>query len=275
MGFCAGLQATLVPPIELTQGGVYRENFDGMVAAGDSGCRTFYGEAVPEGWSLLTPTPGPGAYRLDNGRRMASGYYSYGSRSSRSGNTGDRALGTLHRNWGRSRDLAFGATFENSAALPLQGVQIQFYGEEWRLTARGVADRLNFQYSTDAHSLSDGTWVDFDGLDVVSMNLQRVGPTDGNAAQNRQLLEATLPLTVAAGSTFWIRWVDGGDVRRGSGLAVDDFSMTPFWESCDITPVPEAGAFWGGAGLLGLVLLGLRSRVRCGTDAGTRGSVPG
>ena len=57
-------------------------------------------------------------------------------------------------------------------------------------TAR--ADRLDFQYSTDATAVTSGTWTDVNALDFASPNTAAVGATDGNAAANRTALTGTI-----------------------------------------------------------------------------------
>jgi hypothetical protein len=124
-----------------------------------------------------------------------------------------------------------------------------------------------FQYSTDAHSLSSGHWVNFNLLDVKTVNLSNPGAHDGNADANRQMLSALLPLSLSGGETVWIRWLDEGrrlqdDARwrelylggRGAGLAIDDLSVTGVWAS-DVA-VPEMGTMWAGGALAFLALLG-------------------
>jgi hypothetical protein len=130
---------------------------------------------------------------------------------------------------------------------------IAYTGEQWRLGTTNRADRLDFQYSLDATSLTTGTWQDADALDFNSPDTSgSVGARNGNDLANRTLLSATLPLTVPAGGTFWLRWVDYDAAGADDGLAVDDFSLTA-WGSPSVA-VPESGRT---AGLLGLALAGL------------------
>ena len=55
-------------------------------------------------------------------------------------------------------------------------ITVQYTGEQWRLGAADAnIDRLDFQYSTDATSLTSGTYVNVDQLDFVSPNNTTVG----------------------------------------------------------------------------------------------------
>ncbi len=45
---------------------------------------------------------------------------------------------------------------------------ISYTGESWRIGSANRIDQLDFQYSTDATGLDDGTWTDFDNLDYVN-----------------------------------------------------------------------------------------------------------
>ncbi|NLE61235.1 MAG: ExeM/NucH family extracellular endonuclease, partial [Planctomycetes bacterium] len=108
-----------------------------------------------------------------------------------------------------------------------------YTGEQWRLgqnTTGRAADRLDFQFSTNATSLTNGTWVDNDSLDFSSPVVAgTVGALNGNMAPNRNALSFTITgLSIANGATFWIRWADT-DLIPGAddGLSVDDFSLTP------------------------------------------------
>jgi hypothetical protein len=56
-----------------------------------------------------------------------------------------------------------GAQLTNNTGTPVHCLVISYTGEQWRLgqiAAGRAADRLDFQLSTDALSLSTGTWTD-------------------------------------------------------------------------------------------------------------------
>ncbi|AMY08736.1 Endonuclease/Exonuclease/phosphatase family protein [Luteitalea pratensis] len=108
-----------------------------------------------------------------------------------------------------------------------------YTGEQWRLgqnTTGRAADRLDFQLSTNATSLTTGTWADHDALDFGSPVVAgTVGALNGNVAPNRTALNVTITgLSIPDGASFWVRWADS-DLIPGAddGLSVDDFSLTP------------------------------------------------
>src|SRR6185437_9535195 len=90
------------------------------------------------------------------------------------------------------------------------------------------ADRLDFQYSTDATSLTTGTWTDVDTLDFSSpVTSGSTGALDGNAAADRTAIAGTVAgLSLPAGQSVWIRWSDFNASGSDDGLAVDGFSLT-------------------------------------------------
>ena len=121
-----------------------------------------------------------------------------------------------------------GAGFTNSTGGAITSLDVAYTGEQWRVGATARADRLDFQYSTDATAVSNGTWTDVNALDFSSPNTAAVGATDGNAAANRAALTSTIDgLALAPGATVWIRWSDFNVSGSDDGLAVDDFSLTP------------------------------------------------
>ncbi len=135
-------------------------------------------------------------------------------------------------------------------------MSVSFTGEQWRLGAPSRLDRLDFQYSLDATSLTTGTWTDFNSLDFSTPNtLGSAGGRDGNVAGNRTGLSDVIDgLSIGAGSTFWFRWVDVDATSSDDGLAIDDFSVTG--RAAPSTAVPDGGATLG---LLSLGFFGLSS----------------
>ncbi len=215
-------------------GGAYFEDFDTLVSSGSSG-------TVPEGWYFLetgTSTYKNTAYRANDGSSNIGDTYSYGGAGS-----AERAFGSLRSNALIPR---FGAQFTNNTGHPIHALQISYVGEQWRLGATGRgADRLDFQLSTNATDLSSGSWTDYDLLDFSSpVTSGTVGALNGNAAANRATLGYTITgLDIPNGSAFWVRWVDADVLDAHDGLAVDDFSLTPYTAPTTIslsgTSLPE------------------------------------
>lgn len=193
----------------------HTQDFNTLAASGAS-------SAVPAGWGFdETGTNANGIYAAGTGSSNAGDTYSFGS----AGST-ERALGGL-----RSGALVpvLGAGFTNSTGSVVTSLDVSYVGEQWRLGAIRVPDRLDFQYSTDATSLTTGTWTDVNALDFSSpFTAGPVGARDGNLAANRLLVSAVVTgLNIPNGATFYVRWTDFDVTNADDGLAIDDFSITP------------------------------------------------
>src|SRR5690606_382428 len=88
-------------------------------------------------------------------------------------------------------------------------------------------DRLDFQYSTDATALDNGTWTDVNELDFETPNNTGVGAKNGNLPENQTVLGPVVisGLNVPDGGSLWLRWVDFNVSGSDDGLAIDDFSI--------------------------------------------------
>ena len=183
--------------------------------------------SLPEGW-YLTETGGGTrdneAYAADNGGSNTGDTYSYGATGS-----AERAFGGL-----RSSTLVpvIGASFTNNTADTVTALDISYIGEMWRagVPNRNAADRLDFQLSTNATSLTTGTWVDYNSLDYNGSNINATaGALNGNSSSNQTPVSFSITgLSIPNGASFWIRWTDF-DIAPGAddGLSVDTFSLTP------------------------------------------------
>ena len=245
---CAFVPLLGAQGVSLTQLDVaYTQNFNALSST--SGTTT--NALALTGW-FLTETGGSlrdnELYAVDIGSSTTGDTYSYGAASNP-----ERALGGL-----RTGTLVplFGAGFTNNTGATITSLAISYTGEQWRLGFAGRSDRLDFQYSTDATSITTGTWTDVDALDFTSPTTATAGAKDGNNAANRTLLSSTLSsLSVGAGSTIWIRWQDFDASNADDGLAVDDFSLTP-------AAVPEPASAAALAGLFASVCALSRRRGR-------------
>lgn len=195
----------------------YTQDFNSLANTGTTNT------ALPTGW--LFSEAGTGAnttYGADNGGNTAGNTYSYGS----TGNT-ERAFGSLQSG---SVAPTLGVGFTNNTGVPITTLTISYTGEQWRVgvASRTIADTLNFQYSTDATSLTTGTWVDENNLDFTSPTLNvAVGAVDGNAAANRTAKSFTIVgLNIADGASFYLRWADYNIASSDDGLSIDDISIT-------------------------------------------------
>jgi predicted extracellular nuclease len=202
-----------------TLGSAYTQDFNTLANSGTTNT------TVPPGWAFLeTGTSANTTYAADTGSGNGGNTYSYGAASAT-----DRAFGALQSG---SVIPSLGAAFTNNTGATITDLAISFTGEQWRIanitTARD--DRLDFEYSLDATSLSTGTWTAATALNFVNpiKTAATAGALDGNAAANRTAVSGSIgSLSIPAGATFWIRWKDFNATGADDGLAIDDFSLTP------------------------------------------------
>ena len=236
IGAAGAAQAQTIP---LT-GGTYSQNFDTLSNAAGSTTNS----ALPSGW-LMTETGGGARdneqYAVDTGASTTGDTYSYGS----AGST-ERAFGGL-----RSGTLipVIGTCFTNNTGNALAGFSIAYTGEEWRLGTAARTDRMDFQYSLNATSLTTGTWTDVDALDFTTPNTATTGAKDGNAAANRTAISSNVstPL-IGSGATFCIRWNDFDASGADDGLAIDDFSITVSGSPVPVVSINDVAALEGDSG---------------------------
>jgi uncharacterized protein len=195
----------------------YSEDFNILATSGTS-------SVVPNGWDFSeSGTNANTLYTAGTGSGNSGDTYSFGAAS----NT-ERAFGGL-----RSGNLipVIGASFTNNTGSTITSLDITYIGEMWRagVLNRNAVDRIDFQLSTNATSLTTGTWVDYDNLDFNSPNINAAaGALDGNAPGNRNTINSSIAgLSIPNGSSFWIRWNDFDISSSDDGLSVDDFSITP------------------------------------------------
>jgi uncharacterized repeat protein (TIGR01451 family) len=193
----------------------YSENFDTLDQTGVS-------STTPAAWTRAeSGTNANTTYTANNGSSTTGDTYSYGTIGS-----SDRALGGL-RTGTPSLVPTIGAFYRNDTGSTINTLQIAYTGEEWRLGTAGRTDQLDFQYSTNATSLTTGTWTDVNALDFTTPTTTTTGAKDGNNVANRTAISNTITgLTLAPGATVWIRWTDLDASGADDGLAVDDFSIT-------------------------------------------------
>jgi hypothetical protein len=81
-------------------------------------------------------------------------------------------------------------------------------------------DRLNFEYSLDATSLTTGNWTAVTALNFVApITTAPTGTLDGNSSANRTSVSSNIgSLSIAIGGTVWIRWTDFNASGADDGL---------------------------------------------------------
>ena len=198
-----------------TVGSAYLENFDTLANTGTANTIT------PNGWAFSeTGTNSNNTYAAGNGSGNSGNTYSFGT----DGST-ERAFGGLQSG---SLNPTIGASLTNNTGADLTRIDISYTGEQWRVGTLGRPDRIDFQWSSSATSLTTGTWIDVDALDFTGpVTSGAIGALDGNLAANRTAVSGAIVALVPAGSTFWIRWASSDAPGADDALAVDDLSITP------------------------------------------------
>jgi hypothetical protein len=228
--FLATLLAASIAPlaaITINQSNTsFLEDFDTLATA--------TGSVVPAGWAFVEIGSGANTtYGASNGSSTTGNTYSLGATAAT-----ERAFGALRTS---SVASTLGTLVTNATGGAITNLTIQFTGEQWRLATLGRVDRLDFSYSTDATSLSDGTWLDIDALDFVApVTAGLVGALDGNAAENQLLVSHTITgLGLLDGGSLWLRWVDFDANSSDDALAIDNFSVMAVVPG-DVDPTPQS-----------------------------------
>ena len=138
-------------------GVAYTQDFNTLASTSTS-------STVPTGWDFSeSGTSANTTYTAGTGSGTTGDTYSFGSSSA-----ADRAFGSLQSN---ALIPTIGASFTNNTGSPITSLDIAYTGEQWRIgnTSTARDDRLDFQYSTDATSLTSGTWTDVNALDFTNL----------------------------------------------------------------------------------------------------------
>jgi hypothetical protein len=192
-----------------------------------------------------------GRYGVGDGSAAGANTYSFASAAS----PFDRAFGSLNddteaNNW-------LGGCFRNMTGRTIFAVRVGYTGEMWRHGGGASPDRLDFQYAVNATNIFAGTFIDFNSLDFPTPDLSgAAGPRDGNIAPNRTVFAPnSLPVTIADGSSLYLRWQDSNITGADDGLAVDNFQITFLTPSAALTSISGRAAVSNGRGIPGASLV--------------------
>ncbi len=196
----------------------YSQNFDGLgtgnstVAGGDLNLVS----GTLNGWYFFeSGTNANTTITAGTGSASTGDTYNFGAAAG-----ADRTLGGLQSG---SLNPTFGFYFTNNTGGTITDIAITYNGETWRVGTAGRSDRIDFQYSTDATSLSTGTWTDADPLDYANPGQA----TGSGSVQHTASISNTLSgLSIANTATFFIRWTDFNASGSDDGMGVNDFSFT-------------------------------------------------
>lgn len=205
----------------------YTQDFNALAITGTTNAKS----TLPVGWDFLEVNAGTGTsadatYAASNGSANGGNTYSFGADAST-----DRAFGTLLSG---SLTPTIGASFVNNTPTNLISLTIGYTGETWRIGGTARVDRLDFQYSLDATSLSTGTWVNVDALSYSNVASAALAGNGVSTPLHTATISSKIQgLNIPVGGTVWIRWNDFNAAGSDDGMGVDDFSLS--WEGISPT----------------------------------------
>ncbi len=201
---------------------VYTQNFntlDTITATSSSN--------LPTGWSIIeigSSSAVNNQYKCTSGNTMTGDTYSLGS-----ANSSDRAIGSLASSTIVSH---YGIKFTNNTGAPITSISITYKGEQWRIgNVNQHIDSLLFAYSTTASNVNDTaaatTWNTVNALlfQSIIQTASAAGALDGNLTANNTTISGTIPVSIPAGGSIVIKWIDKRVASSNDILSVDDLSI--------------------------------------------------
>ncbi|MCB2206460.1 T9SS type A sorting domain-containing protein [bacterium] len=220
----------------------------------NSGSGTWTDNSTITGWYHARTGSGNTIVANDGGSN-AGNLYSYGT-----GTSTDRALGSVGSGNSAAGDFWWGVRLVNNTGSTITSLDISYYGEQWRYSGTAAVQTVEFSYQTGSSltSLTSGSWTAVTALDFNSpISSGSTGSLDGNASANRTLVSTVLSVTLNPGDEIMLRWFDDNHSGSDHGLAVDDFSVTPYGSASAPTTVEfstASSAFSEGAGTVNVTV---------------------
>jgi hypothetical protein len=227
----AGAQTVSSPLTPFTQTqSIYTQNFDALASSNNATIAGFQ--------RVETGSNANNTYAAGTGSANAGNIYSFGAVSGAAAS--DRALGSLGS--GTLTSTRFGGIFTNGLGSAITSLVFGYTGEQWR-AGNSAVDGLIFEYSTDATSLTNGTWLSSTSLNFAPVRTSGNTELNGNLAINQRAISGTIAgLSIANGASYGFRWTDRDSSGNDHGLAVDNLSI-----NATIAPIvsaaPEPGTW--------------------------------
>ncbi|MBC7806625.1 MAG: hypothetical protein H7145_10785 [Akkermansiaceae bacterium] len=228
---------------------IYTQDFNSLASTGTNNTQLPAGFVInEEGSSTSTNNE---AYNVNNGSTGTGDTYSFGGTGD-----SDRALGIIQSG---SLQATFGVSFVNNSGVAINQFLLSYRGETWRIGGPNRSDRLDFAYSTNATSLTTGTYTDVDALDyngpsvAAAITAARTDPFSTSA------VTGGFSATLNPNQTLFLRFSDFNASLSDDGLAIDDLRL----QVLQPVPAPPAAvslAIGGSVGLLGTGVRRLRGR---------------
>ena len=221
---CAGHLFAAVP----FNGGQYTQNFNSL----GTGAVPWTDNDTLPGWYLhQSATGGPPAQLnepLEAGTRSGSGTSGSKGFWFNFGTDADRAIGGSPA--GGTGTKSYGVALTNNTGSVIEEVSISFDWERWFLADANsnVPQNMRFHWSTDATSLTDGTYTqELDGLLTLG------GPAPPSAEQvwletpEVYHREFTIEgIDWQPGETLWLRWQDINEPGGDHGVGINNFVLS-------------------------------------------------
>lgn len=165
----------------------------------------------------------PNVFAASTGSTGTGDFKNYGS----TGNA-DRTLGT-QASGNSTGDMYLGVRLQNDSGQIITTIEVQYTGEQWR-TASGTPQVLAFSYRQSAGDITDlttGTYTNAAVLNFTTpINTTPASGLNGNDPANRQIIRATIAVSVPVGEEIMLRWLDVDDVGTDHGAGIDDLIVT-------------------------------------------------
>ena len=196
----------------------YSQDFNGLGTANSTGIT---------GGNLGVINPSLAGWFFSESGTNANNSLTAGSGTSTNGDTYnfglagnvDRTLGGLQTG---TLNMSYGFYFINTTGFTITALSINYTGKTWRIGTANRSDRIDFQFSTSATSLNNGTWSDMNVLDYTNPGQ----PTGSGSVQHYSIISGNITgLSVANGSTLFIRWTDFDAAGLDDGMGIDDVTI--------------------------------------------------
>ena len=238
-----------------TSGSSYTQNFNSLSTSTNNAQTWTQGETLA-GWYATSSGAGDFANYTPSWQTGISAGVLYHARSTEESSRS--FLGA--RTTSGIGNATIGLALQNSTGATVESFNLSFIASQFYKTT--AAQQLRVSFSTDATSLTSGTWTSISSLTYTAPY------TTGNAAvttseelASRQTLSiASQSLNWGAGETMWIKWdslrdLSGSYTGAAGVLAINDVSF-----SATAIPEPSTYAALLGLGALGLAVTARRSR---------------
>ncbi|MDP2300942.1 MAG: T9SS type A sorting domain-containing protein [Ignavibacteria bacterium] len=182
------------------------------------------------GWYARTDlTSSITTYGANTGSTTTAGLYSFGVASNANRSLGYAASNAYTGAAGTGKGYV-GVRFVNNTGSTITTIPISFTGRQWRKENNAAVHTLTFDYQVSASEITDpstGSWTNVEALTFSSPIVGATSATaiDGTTSGNYSTLNATISLTLPAGSEIMFRFVDLNDSGNDHQLAIDDFIL--------------------------------------------------